>query len=63
VSAGEVDVSVEGGGQAAQERDGRLGAAFLDALDVIVGQGGAVGQFGDGHAEGVADVVQGLAKR
>jgi hypothetical protein len=40
VSAGEADVCVEGGGQAAQEGDGGLGAAFLNALDVAVGQGG-----------------------
>ena len=48
MSAGEADVCVEGGGEAAQEGDGRLGAAFLDALDVVVGHGGAHGQFGDG---------------
>ena len=48
VSAGEPDVGVEGGGEAAQEGDGGLGAAFLDALDVVVGQGRAGSQFGDG---------------
>jgi hypothetical protein len=42
--------------------DGGLGAAFLDALDVVLGEGGPQGQFGDGQAEGGADVVQGLAK-
>jgi hypothetical protein len=63
VSAGEADVCVEGGGEAAQEGDGGLGAAFLDALDVLVGQGGADGQFGDGQAEGGPDVVQRLAER
>jgi hypothetical protein len=52
VSAGEADVCVEGGGEAAQEGDGGLGAGFLDALDVVVGQGGADGQFGDGQAVG-----------
>ena len=62
VSAGEADVGVEGGGEAAQEGDGGLGAAFLDALDVVVGHGGAQGQFGDGQAEGGADVVQRLAE-
>jgi hypothetical protein len=36
VSAGEADVCVEGGGEAAQEGEGGLGAAFLDALDVVV---------------------------
>jgi hypothetical protein len=44
VSAGEADVGVESGGEAAQERNGGFGAAFLDALDVVVGQGGARGQ-------------------
>jgi hypothetical protein len=57
VSAGEADVCVEGGGEAAQEGDGGLGAVFLDALDVVVGQVGADGQFGDGQAKGGADVV------
>jgi hypothetical protein len=42
--------------------DGGLGAAFLDALDVVLGEGGPQGQFGDGQAEGGADVVQGLAE-
>jgi hypothetical protein len=41
VPAGEADICVEGGGEAAKEGDGGLGAAFLDALDVVVGQGGA----------------------
>jgi hypothetical protein len=63
MSAGEADVCVEGGGEAAQEGDGGFGAAFLDALDVVVGHRGAYGQFGDGQAEGGADVVQGLAER
>jgi hypothetical protein len=36
--------------------------AFLDALDVVLGEGGPQGQFGDGQAEGGADVVQGLAE-
>ena len=63
MSGGEADICVEGGGEAAQEGDGGLGAAFLDALDVVVGQGSARGQFGDGQAEGSADVVQGLAER
>ena len=42
--------------------DGGLGAAFLDALDIVLGEGGPQGQFGDGQAEGGADVVQGLAE-
>jgi hypothetical protein len=35
VPAGEADVCVEGGGETAQERDGGLGAAFLDALGIV----------------------------
>jgi hypothetical protein len=62
VSGGEADVGVEGGGEAAQEGDGGLGAAFFDALDVVVGQGSAHGQLGDRQAESGADVVQGLAE-
>ena len=63
MSAGEADICGEGGGEAAEEGDGGLCAALLDALDVVVGQGGAHGEFGDGQAEGGADVVQGLAER
>ena len=62
VAGGEVDVGVEGGGEVAQQGDGGLGAAFLDALDVVLSEGGPQGQFGDGQAEGGADVIQGLAK-
>ena len=62
VAGGEADVGVEGGGEAAQQGDGGLGAAFLDALDIVLGEGGPQGQFGDGQAEGGADVVQGLAE-
>jgi hypothetical protein len=35
VSAGEADACVEGSGEVAQEGDGGLRAAFLDALDVV----------------------------
>jgi hypothetical protein len=35
VSAGEADVGVEGGGEAAQEGDGGFGSAFLDPLGII----------------------------
>jgi hypothetical protein len=63
VSGGEAHFGVEGCGEAAQQGDGGLGAAFFDALDVVVGQGGAHGQLGDGQAEGAADVVQCLAER
>jgi hypothetical protein len=52
VSAGEADVCVEGGGEAAQEGDGGLGAAFLDALDTSV----LVGEMG---LQGLADLVDG----
>ena len=63
MSGGKAHLGVKGGGEEAQQRDGGLGAAFLDALDVVIGQGGTRGQFGDGQAEGGADVVQGLAER
>jgi hypothetical protein len=48
--------------RAEQQGNGGLGAAFLDALDVVPGEGGPQGQFGDGQAEGGADVVQGLGE-
>src|SRR6202012_4623118 len=63
VSTGEADVGVEGSGEAAQEGDGGLRTAFFDALDVVIGQVCAQGEFGDGQAEGGTDVVQGLAER
>jgi hypothetical protein len=43
VAGGEVNIGVEGGGEAARQGDGRLGAAFLDALDVVFGEGGPLG--------------------
>lgn len=60
VSGSEADGGVERGGQAPEQRDSRLGAALLDALDVVLGHRGPVGQFSDGQAEFGADVVQGL---
>src|SRR6185312_4987471 len=59
---GEVDGGVEGGGQPSEQGNGRLSAAFLDALDVILGHRGPCGEFGDGQAEFGADVVQGFAE-
>ena len=63
MAGGEADVGVERCGEAAQQGDGELSAAFFDALNVVIGQGGPHGQFRDRQAEGGADVVQGLAER
>ena len=62
MAGGGVDVGIEGGGEAAQQGDGGLGAAFLDALDIVFSERGPHGQLGDGQAEGGADVEQGLAE-
>src|SRR6185437_11783459 len=59
VARGQADVSVQCGGEAAEQGDGGLGAAFLDALDLISGH---LGELGDGEAQGSPDVVQGLAE-
>jgi hypothetical protein len=40
VPGGEADIGIEGCGEAAQQGDRGLCAAFLDALDVVIGQGG-----------------------
>jgi hypothetical protein len=37
VSCGEADISVEGRGKLTEQGDGGLGAAFLDALDLVIG--------------------------
>jgi hypothetical protein len=36
VASGDTHVGVEGGGQAAEQGDGGLGAAFFDAFDLVV---------------------------
>ncbi len=55
--------SVEGSSETAEQGDGGLGAAFLDALDLIGGHARAHGEFGDGHRQGSAPVVDGLTER
>jgi len=57
-----VDGGVERGGEAAEQGDGRFGAAFLDAFDVVLGHRGARSDLRDGQAQLGADVVQGLAE-
>jgi len=57
VPCGQMHVSVEGGGQAAQQGDGGFGAAFFDALDLIGGHDGPLGQVGDAEAQGAALVT------
>ena len=43
MSRGQAHVGVQGGGQAAQQGDGGLGAALLDAVDLIEGHVSAPG--------------------
>jgi len=62
VSCGEAHVSVQGGGQAPQQGDGRLGSALFDALDLIDSHLSPPGQVGDTEAEGTALVIHGLAE-
>ena len=50
MSRGQVHVGIQGGGQAAQQGNGGLGAALFDALDLIDGQVSASGQLGDALA-------------
>ncbi len=62
MAGGQADVSVESGAKTTQKGDGRLGAAFLDALNFVIGHRGSCGELRDGQAKGGADVVQGLAE-
>lgn len=62
VPGGEVDGGVERGGEAAEQGNGRLGAAFLDALDAILGHRGPRSEFRHGQAELDTDVIQCLAE-
>jgi hypothetical protein len=48
---------------AAQQGNGGLGAAFLDALDVILAHPGARGEFSDGQAEGGAAGISACTTR
>jgi hypothetical protein len=52
VFCGQAYVGVQGGGQAPQEGNGGLGAAFFDALDLIGRHVRAPGQISDTEAEG-----------
>jgi DNA-binding NarL/FixJ family response regulator len=46
VAGGKADVGFEGGRQAAEQRDGGRGAAFFDALHLVVGHIGAGARSG-----------------
>src|SRR5262249_32119894 len=63
VACGNANVGTEGGGEAAKQGDGGLGAAFLDALDLVGGHAGAQREFGDGQLQRGAPVVDGFAER
>ena len=51
VSCGQAHVGVQGGGQAPQQGNGGLGAAFLDALDLIGGHASPFRQVGDAEVQ------------
>ena len=63
MAGGEANVGVKGSSQTAKQCDGGLGTALLDALDLIDGHARASGEFGCGHRQGGAPVVDGLAER
>jgi hypothetical protein len=62
VPCGKADISVEGRRKLTEQRDGGLGAAFLNALDLVIGHACAACQVGNGQAEGGSDVIHGLPK-
>jgi hypothetical protein len=65
-SCGQVRIGIQGGGQAAEQRDDGLGAALLDALDLVYRHGRPPGQVGNTEAKGTAPVIdegKGLADR
>ena len=65
----EADTGVEGGRQAPEQRNGRFGAAFFDAIDLVGGHADADGELSDAEAKGDPPVLdrlpegQGLADR
>ena len=58
VARGEANVGVEGSRETAKQGDGRLGAALLDALNLINGHARTHSEFGYGHRQSGAPVVQ-----
>jgi hypothetical protein len=62
VTRGEPDVSIEGSRQTPKQRDGGLGAAFFNALDVIGRHARTHGEVGDIEAKGDPAIVDGLTE-
>jgi hypothetical protein len=60
VPGSQADVSIKSSGETPQERDRRLGTAFFDALNLIIGHLCSCCQISDAETQGVADVVYGL---
>jgi hypothetical protein len=48
---GEAHIGVQRRGEAPQQRDGGLGAALFDALDLVGGHARALGEIGDAKAK------------
>ena len=63
VSCHKTYVRVQGGGQATQQRDGRLGSALFDALDLINSHLNPPGRLEDAETEGAALVIHGPAAK
>lgn len=53
---------IQGGGQAAQQGEGGLGAAFFDAPDLAGCHVYTAGQAGDAEAQGATLIMDGLAE-
>ena len=62
MSCRETYVRVQGGGQATQQRDGRLRCALFDALDLIDSHFNPPGRLEDAVTEAAALVIHGLAE-
>jgi hypothetical protein len=57
---GEAGISVEGRRKSTEQGDGGLGAALLDALNLVIGHAYTLGQVGNRQAKGGKDVIHGL---
>ena len=62
MACGKAHVGVQRGSKAPQQGDSGLGAALLDALNLIGSHFRAQGEIGDAQAEGDPPVIQGFAE-
>ncbi len=62
MACGKAHVGVQRGSEAPQQGDGGLGAALLDALDLVGSHFCAQGEIGDAQAEGARRSYRALPK-